>query len=415
VTDAGPVSRCRAVPLAAPRSPSLLLMLALVVPACPHADPSPAGRPADAALLTPSSLAAPEGPAPTLAPPLPLADVEPSTLDSDESVSFLPTFAVLRDGTWRVPVDAWVYEPEADDLGRLATVTAIAEALEHTADSPESDTIAANLRPFVVDNERGEWVAMRRGPHAVRVGPTTPDGRAASILTIPEGDPATVGEGTPPWLALEVVLPRGDDRRLSAWAQLLPDEGVSVVSDIDDTIKITNVLDRREMLANTFLRPYRAVPGMAGAYRRFAAQGVAFHYVSASPLPLLGALAELAGREGFPRGSLALRPFRWVDGTAIELLEPSEGYKTAIIAAIIASFERRAFVLIGDTGERDPEIYADIARRFPGRIRAIHLRDPVAGGTPGVQARLEAAYEGLPRSLWHVIVDGEGLPATLAR
>lgn len=398
------------MPVVASRSSSLLLLVVLAS-ACPHASETPAAG--GSAAATP--VAGGSAPEPETKPAklLPLADVEPSSLDSDETVAFLPTFATRQGGSWRVPVDAWAYEPEEDDLGRLATLKVLAEALEVVPGSPESDAIAHNLRPFVVDNERNQWVAVRRGPHAARVGPTSADGRARSILEIPADDPATAGEGTPPWIELEVVLPRGDDRRFAAWAQLLPDDGVSLVSDIDDTIKITNVLDRREMLANTFLRAYQAVPGMADAYRRFAAQGVAIHYVSASPLPLLGALQELAAREGFPRGSLALRPFRWVDGTAIELLEPSETYKTEAIAAIVESFERRAFVLVGDTGERDPEIYAAIARRFPDRVRSIWLRDPVPGGTPGVRARLDAAYEGLPRTLWHVIVDGTGLPGTL--
>ena len=411
---AGPVSRCLAVPLVALRSSSLLLLAVLV--GCPHASETPTGSGGAAAPAGGAGKQGTEAPTKAPAEPVPLlslADVEPSSLDPDETVSFLPTFAVLRDGTWRVPVEAWVYEPEEDDIGRFATVKAIAEALELVPGSPESDVIAKNLRPFVVDNERNQWVSLRRGPHAVRLGPTGSDGRARALLEIPEGDPAAVGEGTPPWVDLEVVLSRGDPRRFSAWSQLLADDGVSLVSDVDDTIKITHVLDRREMLANTFLRPYRAVPGMAEAYRRFAAQGVAFHYVSASPLPLLGALSELASREGFPRGALALRPFRWVDGSAIDLLEPSETYKIETIAAIVESFETRAFVLVGDTGERDPEIYATIARRFPDRVRSIWLRDPVAGGTPGVQARLEAAYEGLPRSLWHLIVDGTGLPDSL--
>lgn len=400
------------MPPLASRSSSLLLPLfAVLATACPHASEAPAVG--GAAAATPTAGGTAPEPKTKPAPLLPLADVEPSSLDSDETVAFLPTFATLQDGRWRVPVDAWVYEPEEDDLGRLATLKGLAEALEVVPGSPESDTIAHNLRPFVVDNERDEWVSMRRGPHAARVGPTTPDGRAHAILEIPAGDPAAEGEGAPPWIELEVVMARRDGRRFSAWAQLLPDDGVSLVSDIDDTIKITNVLDRPEMLANTFLRAYQAVPGMAEAYRRFAAQGVALHYVSASPLPLLAALQALAAREGFPRGSLVLRPFRWIDGTALELLDPSETFKTEAIAAIVESFERRTFVLVGDTGERDPEIYAAIARRFPDRVRSIWLRDPVPGGTPGVQARLDAAYEGLPRSLWHVIVDGTGLPADL--
>jgi hypothetical protein len=390
------------VSLAHVRSSSSLLLLVALALACTRPTDAPAVAQGAGARADDAS-----------ASPPPLAPVEPSSLDPDETVAFLPTFAVLRDGVWRVPVDAWVYEPEEDDIGRLAAVKAVAEALELAPGSAESDVIAQSLRPFVVDNERNQWVSLRRGAHALRLGPTGADGRAASTFLLPASDPAAAGEGTPPWVELEVVLAAGDGRRFSAWSQLLPDDGVSLVSDIDDTIKITNVLDRREMLANTFLRPYRAVPGMAEAYRRFAAQGVAFHYVSASPLPLLGALGELATREGFPRGSLALRPFRWVDGSAIELLEPSAAYKTEVIAAIVESFEQRAFVLVGDTGERDPEIYAAIARRFPGRVRSIWLRDPVEGGTPGVEARLAAVYEGLPRSLWHLIVDGTALPVAL--
>ncbi|MCX4242118.1 phosphatidate phosphatase App1 family protein [Paraliomyxa miuraensis] len=382
----------------------MLVPLAVLLCACSRgAEPGDSGGPAGVA-------APPASTTPPKAAQVPLAEVEPSTLSRDETVAFLPTFAVVRDGHWKAPVDAWVYEPEEDGLGRKALIESMAELLELAPGSPDEQLVANNLRPFVVDNERGKWVALRRGAHAVRVGPTEPNGRASGSLEIPEGDPATVGEGAPPWVELEVVMPSGDPRRFSAWVQLLPDEGVSVISDIDDTIKITNVLDHQEMLANTFLRPWQAVPGMAAAYQRWAEQGVAFHYVSASPLPLLGALGELASREGFPRGSLALRPFRWTDGTALELLDPSESYKRAVIFAIMESFQHRGFVLVGDTGERDPEIYADVARRFPDRVRAIYLRDPVAGGTPSLAARLDVVFEGLPRPLWQVIADGGGLP-----
>lgn len=346
---------------------------------------------------------------PTPPEPTPPA-VEPSNLADDETVSFLPTFAVQRDGAWQVPVDAWVYEPEDGALGRSALLEVVAEALELVPGSPESDAVAYALRPFVVDNERGKWVALWRGHHAARVGPTTANGRARGTLSIPAGDPSTEGEGTPPWVELRVVLRPDDARRFSAWSQLLPDEGISVISDIDDTIKITEVLDKKTMLLNTFARPYRAVPGMAEAYRRWADARVAFHYVSASPLPLLGALSRFASASGFPRGSLALRSFRWRDGTAFDLLEPSESYKREAIEAIVGSFERRAFVLVGDTGERDPEIYAAVARAHPGRIRSIVLRDPQVGGTPGLEARLEAVFEGLPPA--QVIADGTQLPAS---
>ncbi len=339
------------------------------------------------------------------------ADVEPSSLATDEVVASFPTFAVVVDGKWEVPIDAWVYEPEDGALVRGAAIELVTEAVGLQRGTPQSEVIAANLRPFFVDNERNEWVAFRRLGHAVRVGPTAPNGRADGVLTLPIDDPGARGEGNPPWIELEVVLPEGDGRKFSAWSQLLPDDGVSVISDIDDTIKITQVNDRKVMLENTFLRPYQPVSGMATAYQRWADKGVAFHYVSASPRPLLGALSKMLADGGFPRGTLALRPFRWIDRSALELLSSSQDYKLGVIARIIESFERRRFVLVGDTGEHDPEIYAAVARRFGDRVQSIYLRDPRAGGTPGLAQRLETAFEGLPPGLWHLILDGTTMPA----
>ncbi|MEX1364289.1 MAG: App1 family protein [Nannocystaceae bacterium] len=375
--------------------------LVSLVLACPGREGAPPSSAAEASTVS----AEPAGAVAT-------AIIEPSSLDRDEEVRFLPTFAVVRDGQWQVPIDAWVFEPEQDAVGRRVMLELLGEAAQHRWSAPDSEIIERNLLPFMADNERGERVALRRAGYAVVVGPTSKAGRARGILPLPLHGAAAKGEGNPPWVELEVVMPAGDEREFSAWSQLLSDEGISVVSDIDDTIKITEVHDKERLVENTFLHPFVAVPRMAEAYTRWAAAGVAFHYVSASPLPLEGALSRFAREAGFPRGTLALRPFRWIDGTALDLLEPSEDYKREVIESIVGSFERRAFVLVGDTGERDPEIYAAIARRFPGRVRAIFLRDPRPGGTPGMGERLDGVFAGLPRALWRVIVDGSGLPAS---
>ncbi|MEM7152954.1 MAG: App1 family protein [Myxococcota bacterium] len=353
----------------------------------------------------------PESPAPASPPPMPeyeLAQVDPSTLASDEVVRFLPTFGVLRGSTWDIPIEAWVFEPEYDSLSRRVVLELFGDAISVPDGWSADAKVRARLQPFVVDNERGEYLALRRGPHAARVGPTTPSGRARGAFELPVDTPVPHGERS--WVELEVVVREGDTRRFSAWAQLLADEGVSVISDVDDTIKVTEVHDRKAMFENTFLRDPVAVPKMAAVYERWAEQDVAFHYVSASPLPLLDAMAEFARDEGFPRGSFALRPFRWRAGEMIDLLAPSEAYKKTTIATIIRSFSTRQFVLIGDTGEHDPEIYAAIARQFPGRVRSVYLRDPRPGGTPGLQARLDAAFEGLDAVPRHVIRDGADLP-----
>jgi phosphatidate phosphatase APP1 len=76
-----------------------------------------------------------------------------------------------------------------------------------------------------------------------------------------------------------------------------------------------------------------------------------------------------------------------------------------VIEGVVEAFEERRFVLVGDTGERDPEIYAAVARKHPDRVAKIYLRDPQPGGTPDIDARLDAAFEGLPRELWILFED----------
>ena len=109
------------------------------------------------------------------------------------------------------------------------------------------------------------------------------------------------------------MTPAGDDRRFEGQVQLLGRTGISIVSDIDDTIKISEVPVRKELLANTFLRDFKAVPGMSEAYRQWVAAGASLHYVSASPWQLYSALSEFMEQQKFPKGSFHLRLFRLKD------------------------------------------------------------------------------------------------------
>ena len=154
----------------------------------------------------------------------------------------------------------------------------------------------------------------------------------------------------------------GDNRRFAGAVQLIGPRGFSVISDIDDTIKITEVGDRRALLANTFLREFREVPGMAALYRRWAKEGVFFHYVSASPWQLYAPLAAFLEAACYPSGSVHLKGFRWADTSLLDLFSSAEKTKRQAIEPILALFPHRRFILVGDSGERDPEIYAALAR-----------------------------------------------------
>jgi phosphatidate phosphatase APP1 len=152
---------------------------------------------------------------------------------------------------------------------------------------------------------------------------------------------------------------------------------VSIVSDIDDTIKATEVTSRHSMLANTFLRPFTAIDGMAELYRQWQTVGAAFHYVSSSPWQLFQPLSELCQLSQFPAGSMHLRYFRIRDEMFKRWRPHRRKGKAAIIAGLIKKLPERRFVLVGDSGERDAEIYRFLARRFPRQVAAILIRQLV--------------------------------------
>nr|MCU0874068.1 App1 family protein [Pirellulaceae bacterium] len=203
----------------------------------------------------------------------------------------------------------------------------------------------------------------------------------------------------------------GDDRTFAGRVQWITPEGRSIISDIDDTIKISNVQDRQALVANTFLREFRAVPGMAPLYRKWADAGAAFHYVSGSPWQLHELLADFCRSEGFPAGSFHMKLFRLKDSSALSFFGSQEGYKTEVIEKILADFPHRNFTLVGDSGEQDPEVYAAVARKHPGQIQQILIRN--VGGRGSEPARFQKAFEKIPADSWRVFENSDDLPEGL--
>jgi len=300
----------------------------------------------------------------------------PADIAADEEVVFFETWGALSaDGeTWRATLHGVVYEPEPDSLRRDAVVASLRTALE-LGDEPLAETEAARLdrrvRAFLVDHERGEDLQVRVADQTFAMSKTDAAGRFS-------GEVSVAAEGLDAEAPLEVtaVLDDDDPRRFVGRVHLVPPTGVSVISDIDDTIKVTDVRDRDELLANTFLREYRAVRGMSEVYAALAAQGAAFHYVSGSPQPLHEPLRTfLFERAGFPAGSLHLQGARLADGEILDLLEPSVEHKLASIRALLAAFPGRRFLLIGDSGEADASIYTTIENEHPDQVLGILIRD----------------------------------------
>jgi phosphatidate phosphatase APP1 len=150
------------------------------------------------------------------------------------------------------------------------------------------------------------------------------------------------------------------------------DNGITFISDIDDTIKITEVTSSTQTLINTFSGDFKAVPGMAEIYRYCAV----FAYLTASPDQLYSFLKEFFDRERFPSGSAHTRHFTWFDENFIAFFMSSNYIKkkTDVLQMFLQNTRNRTFVLLGDIFQKDPDVYASIYAQYPDRIAKIFIR-----------------------------------------
>jgi phosphatidate phosphatase APP1 len=138
------------------------------------------------------------------------------------------------------------------------------------------------------------------------------------------------------------------------------------------------------VIENTFYRPFVAAPGMAERYRGLGDE-TAFHYVSGGPWQLYRPLAQFITAAGYPQGSFHMKSVRkhlltpgsWQDLARLAGGEATTEQKLSQISDIISDFPQRRFILVGDSGERDPEVYREIRDRFPRQIEAVWIRDLV--------------------------------------
>lgn len=158
-----------------------------------------------------------------------------------------------------------------------------------------------------------------------------------------------------------------------------------VISDIDDTVLVTGATSLLQTARLTFLgNAYTRLPfaGVAAFYRALQSGPVTtlfnpIYYVSSSPWNLYDLLVDFFRIQGIPKGPILLRDF----GLNRALLS-SEGHHThklAMIRKVLDVNPQLPFVLVGDSGQQDPEIYAQVVRENPGRIRAIYIRDVTPG------------------------------------
>ncbi len=186
----------------------------------------------------------------------------------------------------------------------------------------------------------------------------------------------------PGWgsIQLELIDPPGGIATTGEATFLTPPTSATcgIISDLDDTVLQSHVTDfiraaRMVLLENARTRlPF---PGVAAFYRALeegptGRAGNPIFYVSSSPWNLYDVIAEFLKAQRIPAGPLLLRD--WDLGPS---LLRNAAYKTGVIREILATFPSLPFILIGDSAQEDPEIYAETVATHPGRILAVYIRN----------------------------------------
>ncbi|KAI0374582.1 hypothetical protein BV20DRAFT_960700 [Pilatotrama ljubarskyi] len=177
---------------------------------------------------------------------------------------------------------------------------------------------------------------------------------------------------------------------------LVPSSGISVVSDIDDVMRITKVYVPNQGLYNSLVQPYVNVPGISELFAHWneTLPGAAFHYDTTTPVELTRTYVNYLF-SNFPFGSLEMRP--------INISEPSqilEARQNSLLK-LFQTFPQRKFVLVGDSSSSTLlSAYPQIAQQFPNQIACIFIRNTSATDPDDKIPFSTSDFKNLPNNTW---------------
>lgn len=188
--------------------------------------------------------------------------------------------------------------------------------------------------------------------------------------------------------------------RTVAWVRVPgPETRLVVVSDMDDTVVRTGATSILSLLRESFTgNAYTRVPfpGVAALYRALQAgqsgrERNPLLFVSRSPWNLYDLFAQFLQLHGIDEEPIVFLR-RWGFTEEGMTVAKVRGHKYAMVSQMLDLYAPLPFVLVGDSGQRDPEIYREVIRTYPGRVLAVYIRN--VSREPGrAQAIRELARE----------------------
>lgn len=342
-------------------------------------------------------------------------------LPKDTTIQLFPSYTRYQQGKYLVDVKGWVSCPGLNTRKNRLVLTLMRQLTRYSANSVKS-TQAINqlesdsIRPDILNNDDAESIDSQdsssdRAPGLSSSGSSGSNNDdlikerlacfiARSIPNVelivvigaePNQNQEIIGQSVVtdsnghfeitlevPYKPAVIQVKSANTETIFAFQDimLVPNTGVGIISDIDDTVKLTGVIgDKRELVTNLLLNEISlwSIPSMIkwfGQMQKYLQ--ISFHYVSNSPWQLFSTIQQYFKIANLPAGSVHLK--HYTGNIIASILEPSSSRKKRALYKILDDFPEKKFICIGDSGEYDLEAYVDLAQRYPGRIISINIR-----------------------------------------
>lgn len=160
----------------------------------------------------------------------------------------------------------------------------------------------------------------------------------------------------------------------NATAYLIPPEGLTLISDIDDVLRVSKIYSIKEGLYNLFGRPFVPWMNMPEIFANWSRSlpDLHFHYLTTSPEQLTRPYMDYIFRT-YPTGSFDTRIVNFTDlGATLSIRE-------FLLDKVFQTFPKRKFIVLGDTTNLDiMSSYPQLVTKYPGQVQCILLRNTSA-------------------------------------
>ncbi|KAF2402433.1 hypothetical protein EJ06DRAFT_574290 [Trichodelitschia bisporula] len=309
----------------------------------------------------------------------------------------LPPYANWTDKGWNVRFHGNVYkQPNTtrEKLNKLANVFLIGVDIDELQPSEQDQARNLTAEIFVVQQaNQTVQVHLEPAPSAGSSGaqgggggvpapggaqdlilpyPTTPQGDFDVFVPIQSNNGLIAGNTTQLIQRLNVYA--NNSELGNATAYLVPPTGFTIISDIDDILRVTKIYQPKEGLLNSFARPFTPWMNMPDIYAEWSKNipNTHFHYLTTTPEQVTRNYMDFIYKT-YPGGSFDTRPLNFSDVSA------TLSIRKFLLDKIFATFPQRKFILVADTSNSDVmSDYPQLAVDHPDQVQCIFLRNTSA-------------------------------------